>query len=257
MPDVPELSPEQLEALLKQMEQMLERIWDKMPPDRKAAAEALYRALRDAIQAARAGGPAAARANLVAIAERLQAFVAHLLRYFDNWFIRDQLKWLVHRIYVHLRALGPGGAGAVAAGAEAAAAGGTFTIGGVTVAGITAATLAALLIELLIIVYGLSCWWDYWKEISETPAEPVGGVSCGGTMPIAVSLTAWDISWGTARGWENLMAKMRKAAAALPCPGACKTGTCTGNPAVMTFDQTRLGIVTYSSATFDVYCECL
>lgn len=257
MPDVPELSPEQLEALLREMEQMLERIWNKLPPDRRAQMDALYRALRDAIQAARAAGPAAARSNLIAIAERLQAFIAHLLRYFDSWFIRDQLKWLVHRIYLHLRALGPGGAGAVIAGGEAAAAGGSITVGGVTIAGIGAATVGALLIEILIILYGLSWWWDYWERISETPAAPVGGASCGGTMPVAQGLTDWDISWGSARSWKNLMAKMRKTAAGYACPGTCKTGTCTGNPAVMDFDQTRLGVATYSWARFDVYCECL
>jgi hypothetical protein len=62
---------------------------------------------------------------------------------------------------------------------------------------------------------------------------------------------------GAVRSWNNLMTDVRKTAAGYPCTGPCASGACTGVPAIITYNQTRLVFVTYSSCTFDVYCECV
>lgn len=248
------MSPEQLEALLVQMEQLLERLWKELAPAQRAALQELYKALQLAIGAARAGGPAAARATLIALAERLQAFIGGLMRIFDNDFLRSQLRWLVSRIHVYLAHLGAGAAGAEAGGAAGAGAGAG---GGAVIGGLTVAGLFIVLIEIVVALLALILWAMHVKETHKAPPTHVAGPSCGSPLPIATGLTEWDISVGTLNSWQNLMAKMRKRAALYPCKGSCASGRCTGNPAVMDFDQTRAFLVTHSWARFDVYCECL
>jgi hypothetical protein len=243
------MSPEQLEALLLQIEQLLERLWKELTAAQRAQLQALYAALQAAIVAARAGGPAAARATLIALVEALQAFIGGLMRIFDDFFLRSQLRWLVSRIHVYLAGMGSAAAGAEAGGT---AAGGATVIGGLTVAG-----LAIVLVEIVAVLLALIIWAVHVKETHKAPPTHVAGPSCGNPMPVATGLTEWDISVGTLNSWENLMAKMRKRAALYPCAGACASGKCTGNPAVMDFDQTRAFLVTHSWARFDVYCECL
>ena len=255
MPEpAPDLSPEQLEALLKQIEQMLERIWNQLTPEQRARLEAIYLQLRAAVQAARAGGPAMARETLLAILEKLQEFIGGLMREAKSWFTRDQLRWLVSRIYEHIRAMTPApmaGAGGAGAAAEAAGAGGAAA-GGLTLGGIL-----ILILWILAAILGLVIWGFHVAEEHDKLPTHVAGPSCGNPLPVATGLREWDISVGTLNSWENLMAKMRKRAAQYPCTGACASGKCTGNPAVMDFDQTRMFLATYSWARFDVYCECL
>lgn len=254
MPEpAPDLSPEQLEKLLGEIERILQRIWDSLTPEQKARLEAMYLQLRAAVQAARTAGPAAARETLLAILEKLQEFIGALMREAKSWFARDQLRWLVSRIYEHMKAIGPS-AGAGAAAAETAGAGGAGAVAG----GLTLGGILILILWILGCILGLVMWGLHVADDHDKTPTPVGGPSCGNPLPVAQGLTEWDISVGTLNSWENLMAKMRKRAAQYPCgSGACASGKCTGNPAVMDFDQTRMLFATYSWARFDVYCECL
>jgi len=243
-----ELTPEQLEQTLRLLEELLDKLWGKIPPDAQARLRDLYIALRQAIMQARQAGVAGAGPALITLIERLQAFLARLRGVWPNRFWETYIKDLVARLGQLLR---------LATGAAAGEAGGTVVIGGVTITGITAATVAALLFEVVIVVFGLILWWDYWAEVSERTDAPLGGKPCGDPMPVAQGLTEWDISWGTARSWRNLMAKVRKTAETYQCKGDCDTGECKGSAAITDFDQTRALFVTHSWCRFDVYCECL
>lgn len=249
------LSPEQVEELMKLLEKALEQIWNSLPPEARQRLMDLYINLRQAITAVRNAGPGQLTAALIALLERIQAFLARLIGVWDNFIARARLSWLIGRIEIYLKAHLAAG-GAAAEGGAAAAEGGAAAGG--SAAGIGLAGVLIILLEIIVLLIGLYYWHDYWKGVSTTPPTPYGGRPCGTSRaPVATGLSDWDISVGTARSWNNLMEKCRATAASYACSGTCASGTCKGVPAIQDFDQTRLFLGTYSWAKFDVYCECV
>jgi hypothetical protein len=239
-----------IEALLGR----LRDFWNRLTPEQRRQLESLYIALGQAINALRAGGLAGARANLIPVLEKLREFLAALTRLGGSEALKIRIRLIINMIGQFLKALG----GETAAGAAAEVVGGSLKIGSVTITGITAVTVTALLIEIIAVLIGLFLWWEYCEKEAGSAPLPFGGPPCGATaLPVARGLSDWDLSWGAVRSWNNLMDSVRQKAASYPCAGQCASGTCKGSPAITNWSQTRLFLGTYSSCTFDVYCECL
>jgi len=252
------ITEQDFENLIESLLNNLKAFWERLTPEQQRELISVYVGLCDALVALKAGGLAGARANLIGVLEKIRELLAGLMRLGGSEALKVRLQLITNTIQQFMKALG--GETAVGGGATATAGGGTsITIGSVTVTGITAVTVAALLIELIVIFIGLYLWWDYCEKQAGTAPLPYGGRPCGNGKPVATNLSDWDISYGAVRSWNNLMEAVRKTAATSKCPaGSCPAGkTCTGSPAIQTWSQTRLGFATYSSCTFDVYCECL
>jgi len=244
-----QISEQDIQDLVDLLLEQIRKLWDRLTPEQKKELEAAYIALGQALNALRAGGLAGARGNLIAVLEKLRELAAGLIRLGGSGALQIRLQQAMSLIQQFLKAL---------AGETAAGAGGTsISIGSVTVTGITAVTVGALLIELIVIFVGLYLWYEYCEKQAGTAPLPFGGKSCGNGKPVAQGLKDWDISWGAVRSWNNLMAAVRATAATYSCPGKCATGKCMGVPAIIDYDQTSLFLGTYSSCTFDVYCECV
>jgi hypothetical protein len=245
---MPGLSPEQVKELMKLLEETLEQLWNSMPPDVRQELMDLYISLRQSITALGNTDPSQLTPALIALLERIQAFLARLVGVWDNFIARARLSWLIGRIEAYLKGHLAATSGA---GEEGATAGGTL-------AEIGLSGVLAILLEIIVLLIGLHYWYEYWAKDAKTAPRPYGGRPCGKShLPVATGLRRSDISYGTVRSWNHLMEKCRTAAASYPCSGSCTSGTCKGVPAIQDFDQTRLVFAVYSWATFDVYCECV
>lgn len=247
------LSPEQIEELAKQLETVLGELWDLLPQDVKDKLINLYIDLRNAITALRNAPPGGITAALIALIERLQAFLARLIGVWDNFIARARLSHLVGQIerYLkgHLESLAleaEEGAGVIEGGAAAGETAGGVALGGCLL----------VLLEIIVLLAGLVWWYNWWKE--KVAPVPFGGRPCGKSrQPVATGLTVVNRSYGGTRSMEHAMEKARKAAAAIPCSGGCPAGKCTGVPAITNWDQSTAILWMKTTLTFDVYCECI
>jgi hypothetical protein len=229
------MTPDEFEAILRMLEQMLLRVWESLTPAQRREIEREFLALWSAIAAARQAGAGAARAGFIAILEQLRVLLAALIRI--GALAESTIAW--HARYIAQLLAGLSGEG-TAAGAA----------GGASVAAVALAILAAL-VAVLFAIYRIS------SEVTATAPPPVGGAPCGSGNPVATGLTvtAWSF-WGGRASWEKAIGQARSIASGYRCSGVCATGRCRGNVAVQTWDQLGIAVATRTTITFDVYCEC-
>jgi hypothetical protein len=238
------MDPSAYDYWLRYIRDALLDLWRRLSPGDRAALAAVFKALMDALDAARAAGLAGAATHLRAVLNALRAFLGTLAEQGVRGLPIDRVRGLLEALRQLAAQAGAAGSEVGAAGTEAGAAG----------AGLTAAAVLLILVAILSVVLSV-----HHIALAIGPTSPaIGGPPCGPANPIARGLLAEGYShFGQRAAFKAAEAAAREAAQGFTCPPErCATGKCRGNCAITDVSYKYRFFWTWCNVTYDVWCEC-